>query len=208
MGKIVSFSGPSGVGKTTIVGELLKRPVLLRDFLEIQKVSLITSITTRDPRPDDIPKEYEYVSYDLFDEMKRNGRFAWHTSVRKKQYGTLKTSLEEVYGSEDTLSFIIITEETIQILEKFIMSKFKNAHLKYKYYQPLLLSAEESLIKKRLKNAGISTDNVARRLSNNTKNKTNNKIISRQSYSPHTIENNGDILETTENIIGIIKYFF
>ncbi len=50
--KLISFTGVSGSGKSTIVRKLLEDPAF----------HIVTSTTTRPPRESDIHGEYEYVS--------------------------------------------------------------------------------------------------------------------------------------------------
>jgi len=96
MGRIITLTGRSGTGKTTIVKELLE----LKDPL----FQLIISYTTRDPRPSDLPGEYRYLTDDEFEGMKKRGEFLWPKSAEEfghssAKYGTTKASLDDAVAS-------------------------------------------------------------------------------------------------------------
>lgn len=65
--KIITFTGASGAGKTTMVKELLKNP----------QFGLVPSITTRNSRLSDLPGEYEYITDTEFDWLKCWDAFVW-----------------------------------------------------------------------------------------------------------------------------------
>lgn len=89
---IVVISGPSGVGKGTVVDDLLRRN---RDMHRS------ISATTRAPRPGEIDgTDYHFVTPQQFSVWVDNGLFAEYAVVRDNQYGTLKSSLDAVEPSE------------------------------------------------------------------------------------------------------------
>ena len=80
------ISGPSGVGKTTLVrGLLLDDPLLVRSV----------SATTRAPRPDEkAGRDYFFVSRDDFETMKAEKLIEW-AEVHGELYGTPRPFVEE-----------------------------------------------------------------------------------------------------------------
>ena len=63
-GKLIILSGPSGVGKSTVVAKAMK----LRDDL-----CFSVSVTTRKPRPGEVDgKDYFFISKEQFDQMAEN----------------------------------------------------------------------------------------------------------------------------------------
>lgn len=84
-------SGPSGVGKGTLVRELL---------LRYPRLELSVSATTRPPREGEIHgKDYHFLSEEDFQRSVRNGDFLEWAEVFGHRYGTLfapvRRSLEE-----------------------------------------------------------------------------------------------------------------
>lgn len=76
----VFISGPSGVGKSTIITEILKQN---RDFV------LSISYTTRSPRPQETHgREYFFVSLKEFEGMIQQGAFLEWANVHGHLYGT------------------------------------------------------------------------------------------------------------------------
>jgi guanylate kinase len=85
-GKLIVITGPSGVGKGTIVRSLIARHPEL--YLSI-------STTTRKPRPDEINgKDYYFVSKQQFEiELERGELLEW-AEYAGNYYGTPKNSVE------------------------------------------------------------------------------------------------------------------
>lgn len=87
-GKLVIVSGPSGVGKSTCVRELLKTCEL--------PLELSVSATTRPKRPSETDgKEYHFVSQEEFDRLERNDAFLETAEVFDVgyKYGTLRETV-------------------------------------------------------------------------------------------------------------------
>jgi len=87
-GKLVVISGPSGVGKGTIVKELLKRCPL--------PLTLSVSVTTRSPRPSEQHgKDYHFLTQEEFDEKRVAGELleCFEVFDRGHWYGTLKSEV-------------------------------------------------------------------------------------------------------------------
>ena len=86
-GKLIILSGPSGVGKSTVVFKALES----RDDL-----CFSTSVTTRKPRPGEIDgREYFFVDQLRFDEMVRNNELLEHATYVSNSYGTPRAYVEK-----------------------------------------------------------------------------------------------------------------
>ena len=81
------LSGPSGVGKTTVVDAVRRlRP----------EVWVSVSVTTRVPRPGEVDGEaYRFVDEDAFAEMAADGRLLEHARYAGHGYGTPAGPLED-----------------------------------------------------------------------------------------------------------------
>jgi guanylate kinase len=80
------ITGPSGVGKGTLIRGLLER---------IPGLELSVSATTREPRPGEQDGvEYHFMSAEEFDRRARAGEFLEHATYSGRRYGTLRSELE------------------------------------------------------------------------------------------------------------------
>jgi guanylate kinase len=83
---IFVITGPSGVGKGTLIRGLLER---------IPELELSTSATTRKPRPGERDGvEYHFLSPEQFGERVAAGDFVEHATYSGNMYGTLRSELE------------------------------------------------------------------------------------------------------------------
>ena len=94
-GKLLVISGPSGVGKGTIVKELLKlRP----------NASLSVSCTTRAPRQGEVEGEsYFFLTKDEFEKTMKQGGFLEYSQHFDNYYGTPKAFVESKLASGDVI---------------------------------------------------------------------------------------------------------
>ena len=86
-GKLFVISGASGVGKGTVLKEVMRRRKDLR---------FSVSATTRSPRPSEADgREYYFVTRERFEEMIRNGEFLEYDEHNSNYYGTPRRQAEE-----------------------------------------------------------------------------------------------------------------
>ena len=87
-GKPIVITGPSGVGKGTIVRSLLQRH---------PELCLSISTTTRNPRPGEVEGiDYYFTSQDAFEEAIARSEFLEWTQYAGNYYGTPKTKVKEL----------------------------------------------------------------------------------------------------------------
>jgi guanylate kinase len=84
--KVFVITGPSGVGKGTLIAELLQR---------LPGLELSVSATTREPRNGEVDgRDYHFMGREEFDRRARNGEFLEHATYSGNRYGTLRTEVE------------------------------------------------------------------------------------------------------------------
>jgi guanylate kinase len=80
------ITGPSGVGKGTLIRGLLER---------VPELALSVSATTRKPRPGERHGiDYHFLTPQEFERHVRAGGFVEHATYSGNQYGTLRSELE------------------------------------------------------------------------------------------------------------------
>ncbi len=89
-GKLIVISAPSGTGKSTIIGELMKDEAL--------KLEFSISATTPQPRgSEQHGVEYYFLSLEDFKQRIENDEFAeYHEVYEGRFYGTLKSEIKRI----------------------------------------------------------------------------------------------------------------
>ncbi|MGC1185442.1 MAG: guanylate kinase [Candidatus Dormiibacterota bacterium] len=87
-GRLIVLSGPSGVGKDTVIAQLLPLcPALRRP----------PAYTTRLPRPGEVDgRDYSFVDLVTFQSMESAGQFLETALVHGNHYGTSRERVEEI----------------------------------------------------------------------------------------------------------------
>jgi len=85
--RVFVITGPSGVGKGTLIRGLMERE---------PRLQLSVSATTRDPRPGERDGvDYHFLTREEFDRRVTGGEFVEHADYAGRSYGTLRSELEE-----------------------------------------------------------------------------------------------------------------
>jgi guanylate kinase len=88
--RVFVITGPSGVGKGTLIRGLRER---------LPKLELSVSATTRAPRPgEEDGIDYHFLSREEFDRRVAAGDFVEHADYAGRSYGTLRSELEGRVG--------------------------------------------------------------------------------------------------------------
>jgi guanylate kinase len=86
MARVFVITGPSGVGKGTLIRGLLER---------VPALELSVSATTRAPRPGEVDAvDYHFLTPEGFEARARAGEFVEHATYSGNRYGTLRSELE------------------------------------------------------------------------------------------------------------------
>jgi guanylate kinase len=90
MAKVFVITGPSGVGKGTLIRELLRR---------VPDLELSVSATTRDPRDgEEHGREYHFLSAEEFERRMDAEDFIEFATYSGNRYGTLRSEVERRLG--------------------------------------------------------------------------------------------------------------
>lgn len=109
-GKLIIVSGPSGVGKSTLIEETMK----MRDDL-----CFSTSVTTRSPRPGEVDGEdYFFITPSRFAEMAENNELLEHATYVGNSYGTPRAYVEEKQADGWNVVLDIEVQGAAQVKEK------------------------------------------------------------------------------------------
>ncbi|MDA0184448.1 guanylate kinase [Solirubrobacter phytolaccae] len=108
-GKIFVITGPSGVGKGTLIRTLLER---------MPELELAVSATTRSPRPGEEHGVHYHFLDDLeFDRRVVDGDFVEHAEYSGRRYGTLRSELEKRVAAEHSVVLEIEVQGARQIAQ-------------------------------------------------------------------------------------------
>jgi guanylate kinase len=86
VGKVFVITGPSGVGKGTLIERLLEH---------VPELELSVSATTRAPRPGEVDgRDYHFLTPEEFERRAEAGDFLEHATYSGNRYGTLREEVE------------------------------------------------------------------------------------------------------------------
>ncbi len=114
---LVVISGPSGVGKSTVVRRLLEMSSDLK---------MSVSATTRKPRPNEKHgKDYFFIGEDEFFELEKRGLFIEWAKVHGLYYGTPKDFVESEIKKGKTVVVEVDVQGAANIKESVAKGKIK-----------------------------------------------------------------------------------
>jgi guanylate kinase len=178
--KVFVITGPSGVGKGTLIRALFDR---------IPELELSVSATTRPPRPGEHDGvAYHFLSPAQFSERVDEGGFVEHAEYSGNRYGTLRSELESRVGAGVPVVLEIEVQGARQVREKMPEA-----------VQVFIAPPSRETLRTRLVGRGTDTpDQVQRRL------ETADAELAAQPEFPHVVVN--DRLEDAiEELVAVVQ---
>ena len=178
--KLIIITGPSGVGKGTVVKELLDRN---------KDIWLSISATTRNPRVgENDGLNYYFISEERFKDMIDKKEFLEWAQFAGNYYGTPLSTVNEKIEK----GFIVLLEIEVEGAKQ-IKEKFPEA------LSIFLLPPSNAELEKRIRNRGTEKEEaIDRRLS-----RANYEIASSNQFD--FVLTNHDVDETVKEVFKIIK---
>lgn len=110
-GALFVVTGPSGVGKSTLVGRVMAR---------VPGLSYSVSATTRGPRAGEMDgREYHFLTEAEFERRLAEGAFLEHATVYDRRYGTLRAPVEQALVSGRSVILDIDVKGAAQVKSAF-----------------------------------------------------------------------------------------
>lgn len=145
---LILISGVSGVGKNTVIKELLAMR---------KNLFYVYSGTTREKRKSEIEKNYIHMTKAEFCEREKNGEFFETQEVHGFMYGVLKSSLDEAQEKP--------FNDYIKDIDVFGNKKIRSFMKDKAKVVSIFLDAPDDVLKERLKNRGETEERIKVRLS-------------------------------------------
>lgn len=109
-GKLFVVSGPSGVGKGTVVAEVIKR---------LPNLKRAVTYTTRKPRQGEITgKDYHFVTQEEFERLKQQGSFLEWAEVYGNFYGSPKHEVEQLLSRGHNVVLVLDVQGALAVKQQ------------------------------------------------------------------------------------------
>ncbi|MGN0779741.1 MAG: guanylate kinase [Aristaeellaceae bacterium] len=107
-GMLLVVSGPSGVGKGTLLERLMK---------DDPTFGFSVSVTTRGPREKEIPDvHYHFLTEEAYDRLLAEDAFLEHATVHGHRYGTLRSEVEQRLAKGQNVVLDIDTQGAFSVM--------------------------------------------------------------------------------------------
>lgn len=183
---ILTLTGASGAGKTTIAKELLEKLPI--------NAQMVPSYTTRKPRDSDLPGEYKYISKLRFWFLKNFRVFLWTVYPHGNSYGTTKRWVTRALRGDDVYIMLLFSDG-LMALNSFAEKKGYRERI-FSFY---VIAPPREILRERLQNRGDKKDEVEKRLEDCIRWDSEAK---KSGISYEFVKNNGTIESVTEEVIN------
>jgi guanylate kinase len=186
MSKVFVITGPSGVGKGTLISRLRER---------IPQLELSVSATTREPREGERDgHDYHFLEPEEFDRMAREGEFLEHATFSGNRYGTLRDEVEKRMRAGRPVVLEIEVQGARQVRAAMAGEGSEGDAVMIFIAPP-----DPAALRDRLAGRGTDSDEaIARRL------ETAKQELEAQVEFPHTVLND-DVERATDELEQIVR---
>jgi guanylate kinase len=183
--KVFVITGPSGVGKGTLIARLRER---------VPELELSVSATTRQPRPGEEPgRDYHFLDPEEFDRLAREGAFLEYATFSGNRYGTLRSEIESRLASDRPVVLEIEVQGARQVRAAMGGDSDDDAVMIF------IAPPDPAVLRERLATRGTdSAEAIERRL------ETAKQELEAQMEFPHVVEND-DLDTAVERLERIVR---
>ncbi|MBR2632637.1 MAG: guanylate kinase [Lentisphaeria bacterium] len=187
LGDLIVLSGPSGVGKSTLVGKLKQ---------SLPALEFSISCTTRAPRgSEQNGVEYYFLSQEEFDAKRRNNEFIESADVFSHSYGTLKSEVIDRIRRGVQVVLDIDVQGALQIRKAALEDEILKRTATFVMIAPPDLETLKSRLSGR---ATDSAEQVAQRLA-----KAQSELQNFRHYDYLVV--NDDLEKASEDLLAVFK---
>jgi guanylate kinase len=178
--KVFVITGPSGVGKGTLIEKLLAA---------VAELELSVSATTREPRPGEVDgRDYHFLSPEEFERRVEAGDFLEHADYSGNRYGTLRDEVERRLDAGRSVVLEIEVQGARQVRDAMPEA-----------VQIFIAPPSPEALRERLEGRGTdSAEAIARRLS------TAETELEAQGEFPHVVVNDA-VQKAAPELEGLVR---